>query len=142
MGAPRSWEQFARTLEAALDMRTPGGFRDLFAPGARFADPANAPTEDLRDIQRQTKAVMPDWHQDITSIRGGDDWAVFEWVGHATYRAPGGDGPGNGTTITMHGATIIEVDDAGLITSWRDYLDRKEPEQQIKQAVRRERAGS
>ena len=142
MGAPRDWAQFARTLEAALDMRTPGGFRDLFAPGARFADPANAPTEDLRDIQRQTKAVMPDWHQDITSIRGGDDWAVFEWVGHATYQAPGGDGPGNGTTITMHGATIIEVDDAGLITSWRDYLDRKEPEQQIKQAVRRDRAGS
>jgi hypothetical protein len=37
----------------------------------------------------------------------------------------------------MHGATIIEVDDAGLVTSWRDYLDRKEPEEQIRAAVRR-----
>lgn len=142
MGARRNWEEFGRTLEAALDMRKEGGFRELFAPGARFADPANPPTEDLRDIQRQTRAVMPDWHQDITSIRGGDDWAHFEWVGHATYRAPGGEGPGDGTPITMHGATIIEVDDAGLITSWRDYLDRKEPEQQIKAAVKRELAGS
>jgi SnoaL-like protein len=142
MGATRSWDEFARTLEAALDMRTGGRFRDLFAPGARFADPANAPTEDLRDIQLQTKAVMPDWHQEITSIRGGDDWAWFEWIGYATYIAPGGDGPGHGTPITMHGATIIEVDDAGLITSWRDYLDRKEPEQQIKAAVRRERGRS
>ncbi|MEY2422489.1 MAG: SnoaL-like domain [Acidimicrobiaceae bacterium] len=142
MGAARNWDEFARTLEAALDMRTPGGFRELFAPGARFTDPANAPTEDLRDIQLQTRAVMPDWRQDITSIRGGDNWAFFEWVGHATYAAPGGDGPGNGTAITMHGATIIEVDDAGLITAWRDYLDRKEPEQQIKAAVRRERGGT
>jgi len=136
MGAARNWDDFARTMEAALDMRTGGRFRDLFAPGAQFADPANAPTEDLRDIQRQTRAVMPDWHQEITSIRGGDDWAVFEWIGYATYAAPGEDGPGNGTPITMHGATIIEVNDDGRITSWRDYLDRKEPEQQIKAAVR------
>jgi hypothetical protein len=142
MGATRNWDDFARTLEAALDMRSGGRFRDLFAPGARFADPANAPTEDLRDIQLQTKAVMPDWHQEITSIRGGEDWAFFEWIGYATYTAPGGNGPGNGTQIRMHGATIIEVDDAGLITSWRDYLDRKEPEQQIRAAVRSERAGS
>jgi hypothetical protein len=140
--ATRDWGGFARTLEAALDSRTPGGFPELFAPGARFADPHNAPTEDIGDIQRQTRAVMPDWHQDITSIRGGDDWACFEWIGHATYRAPGGEGPGDGTPITMHGATIIEVDDGGLITSWRDYLDRKEPEQQIKAAVKRDLAGS
>jgi hypothetical protein len=140
MAATRNWDEFARRLEVALDMRTSGGFRELFASGARFTDPANPPTEDLRDIQLQTRAVMPDWHQEITSIRGGEDWAVFEWIGHATYAAPGGEGPGNGTPITMHGATIIEVDDAGLITSWRDYLDRKEPEQQIKAAVKKERA--
>ena len=136
--AGRDWDAYARKLEDALDMRTRGGFLDLFAPGARFADPANAPTEDLRDIQHQTRAVMPDWRQEVTSIRGGDDWAFFEWIGRATYHARDG-GPGDGASITMHGATIIEVDGAGLITSWRDYLDRKEPEQQIKAALRRER---
>ena len=137
--AGRDWDAFARTLEAALDMSTKGGFRELFAPGAKFADPANAPTDDLHDIQRQTRAVMPDWRQEITSIRGGDDWAFFEWIGHATYRSRDGTGPGDGTPITMHGATIIEVNDDGLITSWRDYLDRKEPEDQIRAALRRDR---
>ena len=93
------------------------------------------------DIQRQTRAVMPDWRQEITSIRGGDDWAFFEWIGHATYRSRHGEGPGDGTPITMHGATIIEVDADGRITSWRDYLDRKEPEDQIKAALRRTSGG-
>jgi hypothetical protein len=121
------WQAYARRLEAALDMRGGTGFRDLFAKGGRFADPANAPTEDLRDIQQQTRKIFPDWHQEITSIRGGDDWAVFEWVGHATF---------NDIPVTMHGATIIELDDDGLITSWRDYLDRKEPENQIRAAMK------
>jgi hypothetical protein len=137
--AGRDWDAFARTLEAALDMGTKGGFRELFASGARFSDPANAPTKDLHDIQRQTRAVMPDWRQEITSIRGGDAWAFFEWIGYATYRSRDGSGPGDGTPITMHGATIIEVDGEGLITSWRDYLDRKEPEDQIRAALRRDR---
>jgi len=39
-------------------------------------------------------------------MRGGDDWAVFEWIGRATF---------NGTPITMHGASIIELDGDGLI---------------------------
>ena len=38
----------------------------------------------------------------------------------------------------MHGATIVELDDDGLITSWRDYLDRKEPEDQIRTAMKAE----
>jgi hypothetical protein len=126
----KDWAAYARTLEAALDMRGGTGFRDLFAKGARFADPANAPTEDLRDIQHQTRRIFPDWHQEITSIRGGDNFAVFEWVGRATFN--------ESTPITMHGATILELDDDGLITSWRDYLDRKEPEDQIRKAMKAE----
>jgi hypothetical protein len=61
---------------------------------------------------------------------------VFEWIGRATYTAPTPDAPGSGTPITMRGATIVEVNGAGLVTSWRDYLDRKEPEDQIRAAVR------
>jgi len=125
----RDWDAYARKLEAALDMRGGIGFRDLFAKGARFADPANAATEDLRDIQQQTRKIFPDWHQEITSIRGADDWAVFEWIGRATFEET--------TPITMHGATILEFDEDGLITSWRDYLDRKEPELQLRAAAKR-----
>ena len=31
----------------------------------------------------------------------------------------------------MQGATVIEVDADGKVTSWRDYLDTNEPTQQI-----------
>lgn len=137
----RNWDAFARKLETALDMRSAGRFRDLFAPNAEFADPANTPTTDLRDVQRQTAAVFPDWHQEITSIRGGESWAVFEWIGRATFKAPAGAEAVDGTPITMHGASIIELDDDGLITSWRDYLDRKEPEDQLRRAGKRPQRG-
>jgi hypothetical protein len=63
-------------------------------------------------------------------MRGDANWAVFEWIGRATFNET--------TPITMHGATIIELDDHGLITSWRDYLDRKEPEDQIRKAMKAE----
>jgi hypothetical protein len=36
----------------------------------------------------------------------------------------------------MHGASIVEIDAQGLVTVWRDYLDRKEPENQIRAAIK------
>ena len=132
------WDAWARRAERALDVSGRGDWPGLFAPGARFSDPATTtPTSDLRRISRETRSVFPDWTQEITSIRGGRSWAVFEWIGRATYTPSSADAPGAGTRIEMHGATIIEVDQAGLVTSWRDYLDRKEPEEQIRAAARR-----
>jgi hypothetical protein len=130
------WEGWARRAEQAIDVANRGDWAGLFAPGARFGDPHTPDTDDLRGVSRMTKTMFPDWTQEITSIRGGDGWAVFEWIGRATYHATSSDDPGHGAPIEMHGATIVEVDDEGLVTSWRDYLDRKEPENQIKAAVR------
>ena len=140
------WEDWARSAEEAIDMRgasrrseedsaTRIKWRNLFAPEATFADPNTAATEDIRTVARDTAAMFPDWHQEITRIRGGENWAVFEWVGRATYQPPSG-GSGVGAPIEMHGATIVEVDGDGLVTSWRDYLDRKEPEEQIRRFAR------
>ena len=126
-----NWEAWARRVERALDVAGRGDWQKLFAPGAVFSDPNTPSTGDVRAIARDTRAIFPDWTQEITSIRGGDDWAVFEWIGRATYVGE----PGKGARIEMHGATIVELDADGLITSWRDYLDRKEPEQQIRAAV-------
>ena len=126
------WEAWARKAEKALDVAGRGDWRGLFAPDATFSDPNTPSTTDVRQISRDTRAIFPDWTQEITSIRGGDDWAVFEWIGRATYEGE----PGKGARIEMHGATIVEVDADGLVTSWRDYLDRKEPENQIRKAVR------
>jgi hypothetical protein len=129
------WAAWAERTERAIDVAGRGDWRGLFAPGATFADPATASTTDLRHVSRGTAEIFPDWTQEITSIRGGDDWAVFEWIGRATYRPVDG-GPGAGAPIEMHGATIVEVDADGLVTSWRDYLDRKEPESQIRRYAR------
>jgi hypothetical protein len=121
----RDWDAWARRVEAAVDMASGGDWKGLFAPGASFADPATPHgTEDLRIVSRDTRRVFPDWRQEVTSIRGGEDWAVFEWVGRATYKGK--------VPIVMHGATLVEVDADGLVTQWRDYLDRKEPEDQIR----------
>jgi SnoaL-like domain len=130
------WDDWARRTERALDFQQDGSWRDLFAPGAEFGDPHTPSTTDLKSVQRGTAEIFPDWRQEITTIRGDDDWAVFEWIGRATYAGQGADDPLAGTPIEMHGATIVEVDAGGLVTKWRDYLDRKEPEQQLKAAAR------
>jgi len=127
------WEAWARRAELALAFEEESvGWRDLFAPGAVFGDPSTPSTADLRSVQRVTARIFPDWRQQITRIRGGPDWAVFEWVGRATYAGRGPDDPTAGATVEMHGATIVEVNAEGLVTSWRDYMDRKEVEEQLR----------
>ena len=138
--AAMDWEVWARRAERALDVADRGDWKGLFAEGATFSDPHTTnPTGDLRSISRQTRAVFPDWTQEITRIRGGEGWAFFEWVGTATYTPLDPGQPGAGARVEVHGATVVEVDGRGLVTSWRDYLDRKEPEEQIKAAVRSQR---
>ena len=127
------WNAWAKRAEVALDVAGRGDWKGLFAPGATFGDPHTPSTKDLGSISRQTRKIFPDWRQEITSIRGSDRWAVFEWIGRGTFSMP--DVPGQGTAVTMHGATIIEVNEEGLVTWWRDYLDRKEPEEQIMRAI-------
>ena len=135
------WDAWARRAERALAFEEEGSWRDLFASEATFGDPATPTTSDLRAVQRGTARIFPDWRQEITSIRGGDDWAVFEWIGRATYTGRGPDDPAAGVAVEMHGATIVEVDGSGLVTSWRDYLDRKEPEDQLRAAAKAKQPG-
>jgi limonene-1,2-epoxide hydrolase len=118
------WESWARAFES---IEGPDAFAALFADGGRFCDPVTPWTTDVRKVATDTDAIFPDWSQRVDRIRGGDDWAVFEWTGTATFNA--GDGPG--IPIAMQGATVIEVDTDGKVTSWRDYLDTNEPTQQI-----------
>jgi hypothetical protein len=129
------WDGWARRAERALDFEQGGRWRDLFAPDATFGDPNTPSTSDLRSVQRGTARIFPDWRQEITTIRGTDTWAVFEWIGRATYAGISSDDPVAGTPVEMHGATIVEVDEQGLVTMWRDYLDRKEPEDQLRAAT-------
>jgi limonene-1,2-epoxide hydrolase len=118
------WDAWARTFEQT---HGPDAFAALFAPGGVFCDPVTTWTTDLHKVARDTDAMFPDWSQRVDRIRGGDDWAVFEWTGTGTFTSPGGPG----VPISMSGATVIEVDADGKVTSWRDYLDTNEPMQQI-----------
>jgi limonene-1,2-epoxide hydrolase len=124
MSQRRDWEAWARAFES---MKGPDAFADLFAPGGAFCDPVTPWTTDVRKVARDTDAIFPDWSQRVDRIRGGEDWAVFEWTGTGTFTH--GEGPG--IPITMQGATVIDVDADGKVTSWRDYLDTNQPVQQI-----------
>ena len=134
MSEPRNWDDWARAFES---VKGPDAFASLFAPGGRFCDPVTPWTTDVRQVARDTDAIFPDWSQRVDRIRGGADWAVFEWTGTGTFTA--GDGPG--IPITMHGATVVDVDADGKVTAWRDYLDTNEPTQQIQAGMERSLEG-
>jgi hypothetical protein len=115
------WSAWAHKLEAALG--GDGSFLALFAPGALFSDPVNAPTADLASIEEMTKASFPDWRQEVLSVHGDASGGSFEWLGRGTL--------GGTTPIEIHGCTVVDVDADGLVVRWRDYFDLKEIEAQL-----------
>jgi limonene-1,2-epoxide hydrolase len=122
------WDAWARSYEG---IEGPDAFAGLFAPDGVFCDPVTTWTTDVRKVATDTEQIFPDWRQRIDVIRGGEDWAVFEWTGTGTFQAEGVAG----VPIEMHGATVVAVDADGKVTSWRDYLDTNEPTQQIQKGL-------
>jgi limonene-1,2-epoxide hydrolase len=118
------WQRWAETFE---NIDGADEFEALFASGGVFCDPVTPWTTDVRKVANDTDQIFPDWKQKVDRIRGGDDWAVFEWTGTATFPVDGSAG----VPIAMEGATIISVDGEGKVTSWRDYLDTNQPISQI-----------
>jgi hypothetical protein len=128
----RDWDEWARRVERALDVknRADTDFQDLFAPDATFIDPTQTKTtKDLPDVSRATQAIFPDWTQEVTSIRGDDGFAAFEWIGRGTFTWKG---KSTGRAIEMEGVTLDWVDADGLVTKWRDYFDMKGVEEQMR----------
>jgi hypothetical protein len=115
------WASWGARLELALG--PDADFPSLFAPGALFSDPVNPPTTDIAGIEEMTNASFPDWRQEILWVHGDDHAGAFEWIGRGTL---GGTIP-----IEIHGSTVIDVDDEGLVTRWRDYFDLKQIEDQV-----------
>jgi hypothetical protein len=118
------WPAWAAHFE---QVKGPDEFEAIFAVGGQFCDPVTPWTTGVRQVAIHTDELFPDWRQRVDFIRGGDDWAVFEWTGTATFPVEGKAG----IPIVMQGATVIAVDGDGKVTSWRDYLDTNEPTQQI-----------
>src|SRR5262245_63215609 len=107
------WDAWARKAERALDVAGRGDWKGLFAPEATFADPHTSSTRDLGRISRQTRTIFPDWRQEITRIRGGEGWAVFEWIGRGNFTSRGT--PGGGMPVQSGRATVVEVDETGQV---------------------------
>jgi limonene-1,2-epoxide hydrolase len=121
-----AWARRYEAIEGAV------AFAAIFAPGGRFCDPVTPWTTDVHKVATDTEKIFPDWTQRIDAIRGGDDWAVFEWTGTGTFPVEGRPG----IAIVMEGATVIEVDAHGLVTSWRDYLDTNQALQQMQAGLK------
>ena len=115
------WASWGKRLELALG--PDADFPSFFAAGALFSDPVNPPTTDIAGIEEMTNASFPDWTQEILWVHGDERSGAFEWIGRGTL---GGTVP-----IEIHGCTVIDVDDAGLVTRWRDYFDLKQIEDQV-----------
>lgn len=115
------WADWGARAEKILCTEAPpGAFRSLFAPGALFSDPVNPPTTDIDSIEELTRSVYPDWRQEIVAVHGDDRGGAFEWIGTGTLM---------GTTPTvLHGCTMLDVDEQGLVVRWRDYFDLREIE--------------
>ena len=127
----RDWDAWARRVEQALDVRhrSDTDFQKLFAADAVFIDPTQTKTTaDLPDVSRATQHIFPDWTQEVTSIRGDDEWAAFEWIGRGTFTWKGKPG----AAIEMEGVTLVKVDADGLVTWWRDYFDMKSVEEKMR----------
>ena len=119
------WQAFAREFEEVTDARVEGSsdrWKAKFAAGGTFQDPVQGPTTDYDAVIHLTHTATPDWHMRVTHVASAERTAALEWVGEATLlgRVP----------ITVHGCSVIEVNDAGLITRWRDYMDLKSIESQ------------
>lgn len=121
------WAAWGERLEAVLGPEGKGQFQGLFAPGAEFSDPVNPPTTDLAAIEQLTEDSFPDWSQEVIAIHGDDRGGAFEWIGRGSL--------GGAIAIEIRGCTMVEIDDAGLITRWRDYFDLKEIEDQVSAAT-------
>ncbi len=120
------WQAWAMDFESGDGAK----FTAWFADGGLFCDPVTTWTTDVQKVADQTHEHFPDWHAHVDALRTGDGWAVAEWTGFGTYH---GD-PSRPVEVTMHGATVVEVDEQGKVTRWRDYLDTGEPMAQIKAA--------
>jgi limonene-1,2-epoxide hydrolase len=91
-----------------------------------FTDPVTTAATDIASIEDMTDASFPDWSQEITASHGDRSGGAFEWIGRGTLGA---------TPIQLHGCTMVELDDDGQVTRWRDYFDLKEIEGQLGSSI-------
>ena len=100
------WEAWARRFES---VHGPDEFAGLFAEDGRFCDPVTPWTNDVRKVARDTDAMFPDWAQRVDRIRGGEDWAVFEWTGTGSFSVGDATASATGARPCERTSWLIEL---------------------------------
>ena len=126
---PDDWDQWARRFETLYRPADRTWF-SLFSPDVVYQGPHMGPIADLGAVHDVTESMFAGFGWVITSIRGGPDWAVFEYEFTGSYIGPGSP-TGDGVPVTAHGVCIIDVGPDGLVTAMREYASPGEVEGQL-----------
>ncbi|HWE66846.1 MAG TPA: nuclear transport factor 2 family protein [Acidimicrobiales bacterium] len=119
------WSAWAGHAVGTLTMTptaTDGAWVALFAEGGTYQDPVTTRTTDVASVFAITRASFPDWEMTVTSTVGDEHGGAIEWVsqGHLPH----------GPAVSLHGCSVITLDERGQVVRWRDYFDLGEFERQ------------
>lgn len=122
------WERWARTIEE-LYRPADRTWLSLFADDAEYVGPHMGPVNDMHAVHDVTESMFADFGWRLTSLRGAEDFAAFEYEFTGAYIGPGA--PEGGIPIVAHGACIVDVDQDGLVCRMLEYARPGEVEGQI-----------
>lgn len=118
----------ARDYIRAWNQRDLDLFGKIFASGVTYLDPFVGPepirVQAMGEYVQQLLAAFPDLHFEVKEVRGGDDFAVFEWIMHGRNTGDSAVHPATGRALSLPGMDVLEVRD-GRIQAIRAYFDRQ-----------------
>ncbi|WP_266168839.1 nuclear transport factor 2 family protein [Dyella subtropica] len=104
-------------------------FGQIFADDVTYFDPFVGETpiqiKAMGDYVGQLIAAFPDLRFEVLSLRGGNDYAVFEWIMHGTNTGESELHAATSHTIALKGIDYLEIK-GGRIQAIRAYFDRHE----------------
>lgn len=120
--------ELARRYMHAWNQRDLAVFGDIFGADVTYLDPIVGPEPiglpAMGEYVQQLLTAFPDLRFEVKEIRGGGDFAVFEWVMHGRNTGDSDAHPATGRTVALPGVDVLEVRD-GRIQAIRAYFDRQ-----------------
>lgn len=118
----------ARRYIHAWNHRDLAVFGEIFGAGVTYLDPIVGPEPlalpAMGEYVQQLLTAFPDLRFEVKELRGGDDYAVFEWVMHGRNSGDTDAHPATGRTVALSGMDVLDVRD-GRIQAIRAYFDRQ-----------------
>jgi hypothetical protein len=116
------WNNWAKqaqlVLDTGRDRKYPAGLLTLFAASAVYRTALYPELLLPGEVLDHLVKDVPDWTVEIVSIHGDETGAGMEWIGRGHLMRV--------FSLTLHGASVIEIDSVGKVQRWIDYVDRRE----------------